>query len=211
MKPHDDREKIVSFYIYKSPVCHYIPGGVAENFINIQVLIVAWSGLKVVRQSDLKSLVNLKKLNIDHNNIETLPRDLFMYNGKLESINLSSNQIKQIPANIFDSLANLIEVFLIQNVCINMEARTPREIQELKVEMATACLPKESEPGDSDDIRSVIKDLQIKVKSLESQMLKLRTNFCTLNNDWKNENCRDVVTTPKSIHPEDQTEGIIVD
>lgn len=208
----DDRDKIASFYVYKSPDCHYIPRGIAENFKNLKVLIVAWSGLKVVRQSDIKPLTHLRKLNIDHNALEVLEKDLFNFNLNIESINLNVNRIKHVDATIFDLLTNLQEVFFDHNVCIQKIASTPSALGELKSELRVKCRPIVEEASDVIDIQVLkvkITDLQAKIKALDLDLIKIRKSFCHHYNNWEDDQCKDVTTTQKPIHSGDQTEGEI--
>lgn len=42
----ETKNKILSFYILSSPLCFYVPSGIAENFKNIKVLIIANTGFE---------------------------------------------------------------------------------------------------------------------------------------------------------------------
>lgn len=134
-------ENITSFYIYLSPNCHYIPKNVAKHFTNIKVLVVARSGLKVVRQQDLEPLKKLENLYLDYNQIQSLDGNLFTFNPNIAYINFSNNQIKTIALDAFTPLKMIKELGFGENICLDKKANNENEVQELLIEMKLKCAP----------------------------------------------------------------------
>lgn len=134
------KDKILSFYIRSSPFCHYVPSGIADNFKNIKVLVIAFTGLKVITQADLKPLEKLQNLYIDNNKLTSLDDDLFAFNSKIEYINLSHNQIQSVGLTTFEPLTGLKELGLIDNVCIDEAAGDIENVEALKLKLKTKCL-----------------------------------------------------------------------
>lgn len=144
----DDKDKIISFYIYMSPMCYYVPSGIGENFKNIKVLVIANTGLKAVTQADLRPLKNLRYLYLDKNNLEVLENNLFMHNRAIEKINLSDNKIKTVGGDVFKPLTKLKRLNMLSNICINLNSEDHHELLALKTTLKKQCLPVHEENSD---------------------------------------------------------------
>jgi Leucine-rich repeat (LRR) protein len=136
-----DKDDIESFYIYKSPECKFIPKGIETQFKNIKVLVVAYTGLTVLRQEDLKPLTKLQNLYVDNNHLEVLDGDLFAFNPNIDYLNFSNNQIKTIIAETFLSLKTIKWIDFSKNICIDRKAETNNEIIGLLIAMKINCAP----------------------------------------------------------------------
>jgi hypothetical protein len=86
-----DYHTIKYFYIHKSPLCLFMPSGIEKFLDQLEVLVVAGSGLKEIRQSDLKPFQFLKDLYMNHNELEFLKSDLFEFNTQIVIINFEAN------------------------------------------------------------------------------------------------------------------------
>ncbi|CRK89641.1 CLUMA_CG003375, isoform A [Clunio marinus] len=124
---------VKSFYIYRSPACHFIPQGISNNFRNLTVLVLSYTGLKSLTNEDLKPFKQLRGLYVDNNLLETLETDLFMYNPKLREISFNENKIKRIAFNILDKLVMLQKAEFYRNHCIDMGAETFHQLENLKL------------------------------------------------------------------------------
>lgn len=141
-KFREDKDKIDSFYIHKSPLAYYIPSGIADNFINLKVLIIVGCGLTSVRQSDLRPLTKLIMLNLDSNNLKTIDKDLFEYNPNIETVSLKENRIKSVAVDVFTPLTNLKYLNLKDNVCIQeKEATSVDQVKKLIEAINEKCSP----------------------------------------------------------------------
>lgn len=130
----------LSFYIYRSPLCYYVPAGIAENFKNIKVLVIAHTGLKDIRQQDLKPLKNLRNLYLDNNQLKFLEKDLFAFNTDITHINLANNQISFVAPNVLEPLTKLIEFGFSENVCFKRKQNSDETALQLKTAVAEHCL-----------------------------------------------------------------------
>lgn len=137
----NDKDIFKSFHISSSPDCHYVPSGLGDHFKNLKVLVIAYTGLKALTQSDLRPLKKLQNLNFDNNQLEFLEDDLFIYNPIIESINMSGNRIKYIGLDVFAPLKSIDHLNFEKNVCINDSADGKTEIEELKMKMNQKCHP----------------------------------------------------------------------
>lgn len=129
----------LSFYIYRSPLCYYVPAGIADNFKNIKVLVIAYTGLKVIRQKDLKPLKNLQNLYLDNNQLTFLEKDLFAFNTDIIDINLANNQISFVAPNVFEPLTKLNGFNFSENVCFKRKPNSGETALELKTAVAEHC------------------------------------------------------------------------
>lgn len=135
----NDKDKYISFYIYQSPSCYYVPSGIADNFQNLKVLVIAFTGLKEITHEDLKPLVHLENLYIDNNQLESLEKKLFVSNPQITTINLSNNRIKHVAPQILEPLTNLQKINFSQNVCVDFDAVDKETILELIQKLETDC------------------------------------------------------------------------
>lgn len=137
---------VESFYIYQSPSLYYVPSGIADHFVDIKVLIIAFTGLKEITQDDLRPLKMLQNLYLDNNHLESIEKDLFAYNPLIEHLNLGQNRIKVVAFNVLDPLVNLEEISFEHNDCINFKAVNENELDQLKTLLKLHCSPPSFEP-----------------------------------------------------------------
>lgn len=135
----DPLSEFKSFYIYKSPDCHYLPTGIDKHFGNIQSLIIAHSGLKKISQDDLKPLKHLRAFYIDYTDLEFLPQDLFRYNRNLEVLSLQQNKLKYVEDGAFNVLRSLIYFNFERNRCFSAKTFGRKNAEELLIEVTNAC------------------------------------------------------------------------
>lgn len=100
----------------------YFPTGIEKFAPNLNYLKIENSELLEIKQQDLKVFPRLKTLWMQGNLFETVEKDLFEFNPKLEAIDFSKNKIKEIDGDVFDNLYNLIVLDLNSNLCISMQA-----------------------------------------------------------------------------------------
>lgn len=136
-----DAKDILSFYIRSSSDLYYIPSGLADHFINLKVLVIAFTGLKTLRQSDFKPLQKLENIYLDNNELESIEGDIFAFNPNIRFINLESNKIKSVANNVFDPLARLQQLNFSRNICYSGKAESQAEVEELKEKIYEKCAP----------------------------------------------------------------------
>lgn len=173
-------DEIKSFYIYKSPLCAYIPFGIEKYFGNLIILSVTHSGLKFVTKEDLKALKFLKGLYLNNNELTILGSDFFSYNEDLQEINLNDNKLKHIAINVFDSATNLRKLELLRNQCVDESANNLSELELLFRKLHKVCPPKvvihkvEKISNSSTDANTIllekIAELEKKIEILQRRM-----------------------------------------
>lgn len=144
-----------------------------NDFKDVEVIEVMHSTLKEITHKDLKQFVHLKYLNLQDNKIETIEKNLFLFNQELHEIYLNGNKISYIDVDVFAGLGNLNTLNLTNNKCkVKFEiAQTKTEVmnyvQRIK---AGDCIP--------ENIFVKIKELKIQNKNIH------------FNNTGKDENYR---------------------
>lgn len=219
---------IKSFFIHKSPLCLYLPIGIERYLEHLAVLIIAGTGLRSVKQSDLKPFDELKELYLNDNHLESLESDLFLYNNFLTEINFNDNLIKQVGSNLLVPLKNLGGIGFKNNVCIDRSANEATELVDLTAELREKCPHPEEDSSEPQTLVSSKTDCETnqKVYDLEKKILELETelnktsmelietkkDFCGRFNDWENKNCQgvEVESTTKLVHSDDHLEDYIV-
>lgn len=220
---------IKSFFIHKSPLCLYLPIGIERHLEHLSVLIIAGTGLKSIKQSDLKPFSELKELYLNDNHLESLEGDLFLYNNFLTEISFNDNFIKQVGFHLLEPLKNLGGIGFKNNVCIDRSANEALALVELRVELREKCRHPEdfsiselqshvSNKTDCETNKNVY-DLERKIFELETELNKTfmaltetKKDFCGRFNDWENEKCQgvEVESTTKLVHSDDHLEDYIV-
>lgn len=218
-----DYISIKSFFIHDSPKCFYLPKGIEKHFDDLEVLIVAGTGLKSITNQDLRPFKVLKELYMNHNALEELQSDLFIYNTQIMAVNFGNNRLKTVGCGILEPLYDLQVINFMGNPVINKNLGGLDLIEkfksEFKCQVSTTSSPSVSALTqtmicDSDQRES---DLELKIAELELQLNQTVTklefilkHFCNRFNDWENELCKGVVVATTTIHPDDQTEGYII-
>lgn len=140
-----------SFYIYDSPLCKFVPSGIANYFKNLTILVIAHSGLMSVTSEDLKPFKYLKGLYMDNNRLEVLEADLFVHNWRIQEMNFSGNKLKRIAFNILDPLTSLKRADFFRNHCISMGAETAEQLRSLKKTLRLKFEPKTKKAFEDND------------------------------------------------------------
>lgn len=137
---------------FASSILYHVP--------NLTCLTIVESGVKRISQEDLAGFQCLKELNMQDNEIEFLPANLFHQAPNLEVISFASNIIKYIQNQaIIDPLRALKSFDLRRNV--NISAIYARDVKrahfvskaELKQLISTNCAP----PARQKDIEAIEK------------------------------------------------------
>lgn len=137
-------DEIISFAIESSYQLQFIPRGIDNYFFNLKVLIVMYTGLTTVRQSDFKPLRQLENLYLRFNKqLESIEKDLFKFNRKIRFINLDGNRIATVAYDVFLPLTKLEELNFSFNACYNSYALGLKGVGELKQRIYDRCSPVE--------------------------------------------------------------------
>ncbi|KAL7035717.1 hypothetical protein ACKWTF_008521 [Chironomus riparius] len=95
----------------------YFPLGLDELYPNINFIVIRNGRIQELHQSDLKSLPNLKHLDLGQNDIDVLEEGLFDYNPELILISFMENKICEVAQSSFDIMPKLHWLYLSYNQC----------------------------------------------------------------------------------------------
>jgi Leucine rich repeat len=102
----------------KSSNVAYFPLGVDNFFPNLEAISISNSNLRRITKEDLKPYPNLRYFSIWSNKLQTVEKDLFQFNSKLEVIIFIDNQISHIDPNVFNNfVGKLRHLYLSGNIC----------------------------------------------------------------------------------------------
>lgn len=169
----------VNYIKLQSKEVNYFPRGLATQFVNIEILSINSCHLKKIDKCDIKSWSNLKVLNLQKNDLESLNSDLLQANTALEVIYLGSNQIKTVGLDIFKPLENFKFAQFSGNICIQTDAYGFTAIAQLKKELNQKCLAYE-EQIDQNDCEA--KDVEMSLHELENENARTFIEETTENN-----------------------------
>lgn len=128
-----------SLYISQSPECYFLPAGITNKFINLEVLVISHTGLKSITQDDLKPFVNLRGLYIDYSKITSIEGNLFINNKNLEELSLQQNGIKYVEADSLKSLRKLTSFSFDKNECYDGNATGRDDVADLFISIVANC------------------------------------------------------------------------
>lgn len=116
-----------------------LPRNIHTFFPNL--LLIRWvsGNLKTVSADDLLPFPNLTGFSVWINKIESIEGNLFEHTPKLKWIDFQSNRITNVGPGIFDNLDQLRTIYFVQNYCIDQNAFTLQEIEELKQKLTIQC------------------------------------------------------------------------
>lgn len=114
---------------------YLIPYGIFQFFKKLENL--QWStGVLAISKDTFKDADELKKLNLDDNQIQTLPSNVFENAKHLQDIQLSRNNINLIEDDAFSGLTHLQSLLLNQNSLTIIKANTfVRIVNLIKLEL----------------------------------------------------------------------------
>ena len=94
------------------------PGGGLGSLTALQVLDLSDNSLATLPppQSTFHALVDLRRLRLNNNILQTLPAETLAGNSRLEFLDLSFNLIESVPDNLFNANSSLITLDLSDNV-----------------------------------------------------------------------------------------------
>lgn len=139
-----DYAKIISLRIEQSPHLEYLPSGLEKFFPNLEKLVIAETGLKILEKEDLEVFPALKTLLVNDNRLQRLDSDVFQSNSDLENLNLSGNKLEYLGPDALKSLTKLNHLDIANNLCINQTAQGELEMKRLRVSLRENCSPSKS-------------------------------------------------------------------
>lgn len=160
--------------------CHYLPNNFDQFFENLIGLSIKAVKLKQLSSSDLKPFRELKIILAKSNDLETLDKNLFGYNTKLEFIYFAENKIKTVGLNILEPLTYLTTADFSSNSCINKKAQNKIQLEELKVDLNSKCV------SFIVSLELVKEEFQEKLSLLENKLSDSETRYSELKLELEN-------------------------
>ena len=144
----------------------YFPLNLHQSFDNLTSIVIVNCGIEFLQNSDFKGLqkitelslahnkilahrgdtfadlINLQKLDLQGNRIESIPTKMFIQNTKLSFINYEGNKLQFIGVRTLSVLKELKMMNLLRNTCINMTVVTS-DSQDFRSVILENCLGSE--------------------------------------------------------------------
>lgn len=117
------------------------PQNLGNIFRNLKAIEWIRYNLREVIPEDLRPWPNLAVLSFRNNLLTSLEGDLFQHSLQLEFLRLDDNEITNVGHGLLDGLSKLSWLSIRNNPCINVEARTPQQIQEVINQLRENCPP----------------------------------------------------------------------
>ena len=108
-------------YGYPVPPCNALPAGQVTALDELEPT----RGLTSLKPDDFAGLLGLEELNLDHNQLTTLPQGVFDPLVRLRVLDLSHNQLATLPQGVFDPLVRLRVLDLSHNHLVGMRPDDP--------------------------------------------------------------------------------------
>lgn len=105
-----------------------------ENFdgLKLEVLNLGYNHINDVKENSFKEQNLLVEILLNHNQIESLPENLFNETTKLEILNLDNNKLKTLNENLLKNLVNLRKIYLKGNLIHGLPTETFQSNKNLK-------------------------------------------------------------------------------
>lgn len=132
---------VQAFSVQEMPGLERIPQKLEDFFSGIVLLLWYAGSLTSITADDLKPFPDLMVLYISHNKLASLDGNLFAHTPRIQRLQLEGNQFEHVGRGLLDDLENLVYVNFEENPCINTLAKTPKEIEELKLKLIAKCPP----------------------------------------------------------------------
>jgi hypothetical protein len=129
--------------IYFQTNCHHIkavPKNFHEYFPNFIAISMSTCGFTRLEGDELNQYRNLQVFYLTSSELERIPGNLFLFNPSMKLVMLRNNKIKHVGANLLEPIqGNLIELWFLNNVCINQDANTAATISSLIMNLRIYC------------------------------------------------------------------------
>ncbi|XP_070491638.1 leucine-rich repeat-containing protein 15-like [Chironomus tepperi] len=140
-KHNDERtnDDVVGFDSRHKCMNHF-PQGLDKYFKMLLSIVIYYGGIKEIHQSDLKPFPYLVNLYLENNEIEYLEAGLFDFNPHLQGVSFLDNKITNMDGSVFDNLYTLKNIWLDNNMCINLNSTgTLEEAKKVIDQAKTLC------------------------------------------------------------------------
>ena len=129
---HTEPTDICAFLIHFQTV-NFIPKGLGNLFLKLEVLMIQSSKLKTIDKYDLKPFPALLHLCIYGNELVVLESDLFEFTPNLKYIDFSRNKLIFVGENILKPLTKLEQAVFRESKCIDVEKDAPLSLIQRQI------------------------------------------------------------------------------
>lgn len=119
----------------------FVPAGIAEFFDNLRAIDISSNEVFLISAEDLRPFPQLEFLALYLNNLVSIDGDLFSFTPHLKCIAFAYNQIQHIGNDLVTNLNYLQYLYLNGNVCVDQNAVTQAEVEELAPQLSVLCPP----------------------------------------------------------------------
>lgn len=161
----------------------FVPKRVVNFFKNLIALEIDSNAVFSISAEDLRPFPQLEYLALFVNNIESIDGDLFYFTPHLKCIALAYNRIQHIGHDLVTVMTDLQYLYFNGNICIDKNAVTRAEVEELGPQLSELCPPIEITTTEStteqpavvectcsdeiNDLRGSIQEQNLKIAQLE--------------------------------------------
>jgi Leucine-rich repeat (LRR) protein len=113
--PHNrTKNSVKGFYMNRNKEAKFIPCDIGKEIPALEAFEVSECSLMIIRKENFANMANLKLLNLNRNQINSISRESFRLLFNLERLTLKGNQIESLDSRLLNDLENL-KVFVVSN------------------------------------------------------------------------------------------------
>lgn len=149
--PGNTNDAVKNFVIRDQELEGNFPQNLRDFFPNLTLINIAGCGFKEISKQDFDGFENLEYLDLQKNNLTSLPNDLFENMKSLRIIRFNDNQIERLSSKLIEPIEKSLQLANFEgntkiDVCFDITG-VMNNLKLLKVVMdSLARQPQESEP-----------------------------------------------------------------
>lgn len=132
---------VKGFWILENKVLSIIPIGIETFFVNLEAFQWSSGNISSVESSTFQPFPNLLHIDLGDNKLVTLDGNLFQHTRKLQTIYLDTNSLMHVGHDLLTGMTDLTFAYFQGNPCIDAEANTKQQIQDLNLQLPIQCPP----------------------------------------------------------------------
>lgn len=139
--PGRTNSHVTGFLIHLNNFLTTVPDGVENFFPNLELIIWEAGILTSINARLFEPFPNLKIVGFNGNKLVSLDGDLFKHSRNLQEIYVNGISLEHTGIGLLTGLNDLIFVEFRGNLCVDILAIQPHEIQQLKFQLINQCPP----------------------------------------------------------------------
>ncbi|CAL1267428.1 unnamed protein product [Larinioides sclopetarius] len=113
--------KNLTYFILANTSTVHIADGILSDFKNLEDVRIKENPLSSYKRNYFSRPSNIIILNLEGNQIETLPADAFVDMPRLQSLHLSNNKLSTIPDGVFSQINHRLSNLILDNNPLNCD------------------------------------------------------------------------------------------